>query len=61
LNEEEKYFVFQVCDSPKLEPVMWFKTLKAAQKEAKKWKKKWPEDASDVYVGEVLFEKTKEA
>lgn len=61
LNEEEKYFVFHVCDSPKFEPVIWFKTLKEAQKEAKEWKKRYHKDAPDVYIGEVLFAKTKEA
>jgi len=61
LNEEEKYFVCAINEGGELEPVIWFKTLKEAQKEAKEWKKKYPVDAPTIYVGEILFEKTKEA
>lgn len=55
----EKYFVFAINEDGDIEPVIWFETLEEAKKEAKKWKKKYPEDAESVFIGEVLTEEGK--
>lgn len=54
VNEEEKYFVFAITEEGQLEPVVWFKTLEDAKKEAKEWKKKFPSDAPHVFIAERL-------
>ena len=53
-NDEEKFFVFAINEDGELEPVIWFKTLKEAKKEAKEWKKKYPSDAPHVFIGQRL-------
>lgn len=53
MSLEEKHFVFTE-NYGTIEAVWWCKTLKEAQKEAEKRKKKFPEEAKQVYIGEVV-------
>ena len=50
---QEKFFVTTLDKDYDLEPVIWFKTRKEAEKEAKEWVKKYPED-QPIFVCEVL-------
>ena len=54
IDDKERFFVFAITEDGELEPVIWFKTLKSARKEAKEWKKKYPSDAPHVFIGERL-------
>jgi len=53
MSSEEKHFVFTENEGL-IEAVWWCKTLKEAQEEAKKRKKKFPTEAKQVYIGEIV-------
>jgi hypothetical protein len=53
---KEKYFAAFFTESGQLEGVYWYRSEKAAKLRAAKWKKRFPDDAKNVVVGELLIE-----
>lgn len=53
MSLEEKYFVFTENEGG-IEAVWWCKTKQEAKEEAERRKKKFPEEAKQVYIGEIL-------
>jgi len=49
----ERFFVFTENEGA-IEAVLWCKTKAEAKREAKQRKKKFPSEAKQVYVGELL-------
>ena len=50
---EEKFFVTSLTKDYDFEPIIWHKTRKQAEKDAKDWVKKYPED-QPIFVCQVL-------